>query len=120
MFPRRYSPPSLFGSTLRLFARHLSHQRGRRVRWGKQRRDAVGIGSQELGFAAVGFLEQLTVRETADQPGVNDAGPTHARDVTRACVNAMEIPDRFARVRVVVDQKTAAVFFGKDPGKPPR
>jgi hypothetical protein len=37
-------------------------------------------GSKREGETSVCALEQLTVRQTPDQAGVNDTGPTNARN----------------------------------------
>jgi hypothetical protein len=97
--------------------RHLFHQRGRGVRRREQRRHAVGIGGKQLSLPAVRPLEQFAVRETADQPGVNDASPPHAWNVARVGADPVEVPDRFAGLRLVVDEKPAAIL-AKIPVKP--
>src|SRR5690348_666938 len=87
--------------------------------WCKEGRYAVGVGSQKFGLTPVCSLEQSAIGETPDQAGVNNAGPTHPWDVTRARINSVVIPDRLARLLVMVDEKTAAVFLGEDAGKTP-
>jgi len=89
------------------------------MRWCEQRRHTVGIGGEQLSLPPVCALEQLAVRQTADQAGVNDTGPTNARNVTRTRIDPVVIPDRLARLRIVVDEKSAAVLLGKDAGEPP-
>ena len=56
----------------------------------------------------------------ADQTGMHDAGKLHARNVARVGVDAAEVPDRLARLRIVIGEKTAAVLPGENSGEAPR
>jgi hypothetical protein len=78
---------------------------------------AAAARGRDWWQAAVRPLEQFAVRETGDQPGVNDASPSHAWNVARVRADPVEVPDRFAGLRVVIDEKPAAIL-AKIPVKP--
>ena len=50
---------------------------------------------------------------------MDDAGPAHARNVSRAGVDPVIVPDCFARMRIMVDEKPAPVLLGKNSGETP-
>src|SRR5215469_747654 len=50
---------------------------------------------------------------------MNNAGPTHTRDMTRACIDPVEVPDRFTRLWIMVYEKSAAVLPCEDAGESP-
>ena len=84
-----------------------------------QRRHALGIGGDQLGFALVPLGQQFVRRGTADQSGMGQAGKPHARDVPRRGVDAVEVPDGLGRVGIMVGEEATAVIAGEDAGESP-
>src|ERR1700730_14979339 len=120
MLAWRHRPPCLLGRVLRLLSSHLPHQRRIGVRRCQQGWNAIWIGGEQLGFALVGAFEKLAIGQAPDQPLVDHAGPAHARYMARTRIDPVEVPAGLARLRIVVDQETAAVFPGEDSGESPR
>src|ERR1700730_6987587 len=51
---------------------------------------------------------------------MDHAGPPHAWNMARSRIYPVEVPAGLVRLRIVVDEETATVFLGEDPGEPPR
>ena len=85
-----------------------------------QRRHARRIGGDEIHFALVPGLQQLLVRQAADQSGMDEAGELHAGNVTRMGIQAGDVPDRLLRQREVVGQEAAAVLLGEEAVEAPQ
>src|SRR5215468_9893991 len=50
---------------------------------------------------------------------MNNASPTHTRDMPRTRIDSVEVPDRFARLWIMVHEKSAAVLPREDAGETP-
>ena len=77
------------------------------------------IVAQQLGLAPVPFPQQRSARQAADQPGMDQAGETHAGNVAAAGVKPLEIPYRLLRVLKVLAEETAAVAARKNAVEAP-
>ena len=107
------------GGLVACLALHGAHMSGLRVGKGGQRRDALGIGVEQLGFAAVPHVEHLAIRQTADQTGMDEARIFHPRHMARLGEHAVEIPDGFLCFGEMLGQETATVLFREKAVEPP-
>ena len=73
-----------------------------------------------VDLALVPGVEQLLVRQAADQAGMDQAGKAHARHVARMGVEAGNVPDRLLRQRKVIGEKAAAVLLGEEAVEAPQ
>ena len=71
-------------------------------------------------LARVPGVEQLLVRQTADQAGMDEAGEVDAGHVARMRVHARDVPDRLLRQREVIGEEAAAVLLGEEAVEAPQ
>ena len=93
---------------------------GRGERRRRERRHAVRIGGDEVELALVPGVEQLLVRQAADQARMDEAGELHARHMARMGVEAGNVPDRFLRQREMIGEEAAAVLLGEEAVEAPQ
>ena len=84
-----------------------------------KRRHAVRIGGDERPLALVPGVEQLLVRQAADQARMDEAGKVDAGHMARMRVHARNVPDRFLRLREMIGQKAAAVLLREEAVEAP-
>ncbi|EAY64674.1 conserved hypothetical protein [Burkholderia cenocepacia PC184] len=119
MLARRHRARALRGGLVARVARELAHVRGGRERRIRERRHALGRGGDQAGFARVPGFQQSRIGQAADQAGVNQAREIHARNMARARVDTMKIPDRFLRAGEMIGEKAAAVRLRKEAVEAP-
>src|SRR6266446_6257316 len=94
---------------------------GGRAEWRRgQRRHPVRVGGDEIELALVPGVEQLLVRQAADQARMDEARKAHARHMARMGVEAGNVPDRFLRQRKMISEEAAAVLLGKEAVEAPQ
>ncbi len=85
-----------------------------------QRRHAIWIGIDQGLLAPVPFVQQLSVRQAADQPRMDKAREIDARDVPGRREHAVKVPDRFLCVRKMVRQEAAAIVAAEKSVESPQ
>ena len=80
---------------------------------------AVGGGLHQFRLATVPLIQQLLGRGAADQARVGDAGETHTGNVAGGGVDALQIPDGFGGLGVVIGEEATAVLLGEDARESP-
>jgi hypothetical protein len=96
-----------------------AYQRILRVGRQRERRHGVGVGRDQLGLARVPVREEIVRGGGPDYPWVRDPGESHAGDVPRSRLLAVEVPDRLVGVGEVVGQEATAVVAREDAGVAP-
>lgn len=104
----------LFRRLLQLSALHMPENDAGRIWRQRERWHAVGIGFDQRRFPFVPLGQKLMRRRAADDARVRNARKPHSRDMARCSHDAMEVPDRLARLREYVGQEAAAVLGGEN------
>ena len=85
----------------------------------RQRRHPVGIGGDERPLARIPGVEQLLVRQAADQSRMDEAGKIDAGHMPGMREHARNVPDRFLRLREMIGQEPAAVLLREEAVEAP-
>mmetsp|Transcript_20753 Transcript_20753/g.67150 ORF Transcript_20753/g.67150 Transcript_20753/m.67150 type:complete len:531 (-) Transcript_20753:214-1806(-) len=70
-------------------------------------------------LALVPHGQQLGRRGGPNQPRVDEPSEAHARDVARAAVDALKVPDGLGRLRIVVSQEPPTIVFVESAAEAP-
>ncbi len=98
---------------------HLAHQRIFLVGGSRQRWHSIRIGRNQGRLPRVPFGQQCRRRRAADQSGVNESGELDVLNMARLGVDALKVPNRLTGRGIVIREKAAPVFFGKNARKSP-
>ena len=82
-------------------------------------RHAGRIGVDQLLFARVPDFQHLVIGQTADQAGMDQAGPGHAGHMARFREHALEVPDRLLGFGEMLGQEAAAVLLREEAVEAP-
>src|SRR5262245_30684997 len=119
MLTGRHGARTFARDTLRLSTLQLTYQGGLGSGWRCQRWDAIRVGGNESRLARIPPGEQFCGRRTANQAWMGQPGELDPLDMPRHCIDALQIPDGFFGLRIVLGEETTTVCFRKNTGETP-